>query len=640
MSTSNASDQFLATLPERRETPRDGHGRYQIPDSAGNLRSWTRATTLAGAIEERWNLNQWEKRAVAFGIAQRPDLYNLARSAADLDDRETLRDVVSGALDAAGTKVGAHNGTALHNVRARWDRGEFHALAMAETDPTRQEVLKGEDPATGALRYVPSDFVDDIAAYARALDEAGVDVLPEYIEVVIRNEALGCVGTADGLGRVRSTGALVWLDLKSERDPAHYGTVYKGIQLAAYRNGDAIYDVASGTFRPMPEGVDPLTALVIHVRPGSGQGSVWRVDIARGYAHALLAVQVLAARKAEHLVTPYFDPQAKAKAAGAAPEFAAIEAPPLPTTCTPSVCPPEASDAVGVEGSAVEAGWNDLVAVDAASVDHFDSEPEPPAGRSASEDTEPFDVDGFVAEVTSRPKPDKALLQTVLRKLKPSEDARGTRKTLASRIASLALALDKVPYVTESRDLGFTMRDGDSTESHAVKSPPTDAVFGADPAVHPIAEAVVSDRAAITSLVDGPTWPAILTTTHKMIDAVSHPTALHKLRRDFEGRHGASSWPAELDEHARRKLAEITTQPVPVPAATVDVPSLIENARAAIARTTDLAGLTAVWSKWTEVTGFDWTTDARCAVLVAESNARRDALIAANPVPTSDPFAL
>ena len=126
-------------------------------------------------------------------------------------------------------------------------------------------------------------------------------------------------------------------------------------------------------------------------------GARRRPSVAGGVRHALLVMAL-----------------GFAAAAGAAPEFAAIEAPPLPTTCTPSVCPPEASDAVGVEGSAVEAGWNDLVAVDAASVDHFDSEPEPPAGRSASEDTEPFDVDGFVAEVTSKPKPDKALLQAKL----------------------------------------------------------------------------------------------------------------------------------------------------------------------------------------------------------------------------------
>src|SRR5215472_1429035 len=103
----------MTTAPLRPEPERDRYGRYILPDpKTGKRRSWTRATTWAQTIADTYALNQWQKRMVALGLAQRPDL--LAQVATVLEPD---------AEEHAGASQRSNLGTALHSFLEHLDLG-------------------------------------------------------------------------------------------------------------------------------------------------------------------------------------------------------------------------------------------------------------------------------------------------------------------------------------------------------------------------------------------------------------------------------------------------------------------------------------------------------------------------------------
>jgi hypothetical protein len=74
--------------------------------------AWTRVTTVAGTLADRYGLEKWGNRNVVLGIAAREDLYAQAASCTP-DDKDTLNQIVDQAQEAAKAKSGANLGTAL-----------------------------------------------------------------------------------------------------------------------------------------------------------------------------------------------------------------------------------------------------------------------------------------------------------------------------------------------------------------------------------------------------------------------------------------------------------------------------------------------------------------------------------------------
>ena len=129
------------------DPPRDQWGRPKIkPADGGPPVAYTRVTTLAGTVEDHYNLELWKQRQVTIGLSLRPDL--LALAASGRDDKTRLDQVVAQALDAASTSARANLGTALHALTETVDRG-------------------------GTLAGVPTDLVGDLDAYQSARDAAG-----------------------------------------------------------------------------------------------------------------------------------------------------------------------------------------------------------------------------------------------------------------------------------------------------------------------------------------------------------------------------------------------------------------------------------------------------------------------------------
>src|SRR5690606_25575916 len=125
-------------------------------------------TTVAKVPEDGYALELWGKRMVAIGMASAPHLVEAA--AAHFDDRDKLNEIVEEAETLARTHHAATRGTAMHRVTERADRGE----AMLLTDL----------------------LAATVDAWRAALDVAGYEVLPEFIERAVGYREQRKVGRA------------------------------------------------------------------------------------------------------------------------------------------------------------------------------------------------------------------------------------------------------------------------------------------------------------------------------------------------------------------------------------------------------------------------------------------------------------
>ena len=98
---------------------RDRYGRYLLPDpETGAEMAWTRVTTVAPILSDRYNLEKWAQRMTALGLAKREDLLALVKATARIADtrngKSTLNRVVSDAIEAGNVEQRANLGTAIH----------------------------------------------------------------------------------------------------------------------------------------------------------------------------------------------------------------------------------------------------------------------------------------------------------------------------------------------------------------------------------------------------------------------------------------------------------------------------------------------------------------------------------------------
>jgi hypothetical protein len=275
--------------PMRPEPQRDRWGRYKIahPDT-GEMRSWTRATTLAHAISDTHALTQWQRRKVLEGAALRPDLLTgVTALAREIDDAPTWREAAAAkaemtrtcdaAADAAGANDGSKLGTALHTITEYADAGRLGEI---------------ED-------LIPTELYDDLAAYLARMADAGIERPAEYIERVLVNTQVDAAGTTDRIVRMPAECEKCgspWkiADLKTQKS-VDFGFLEIAIQLAEYANADVMVDEDTGEHEPMPV-VCRCTGIVMHLPVGSGECTLYEVDLVAGWEAATLAFTVRQAR--------------------------------------------------------------------------------------------------------------------------------------------------------------------------------------------------------------------------------------------------------------------------------------------------------------------------------------------------------
>lgn len=238
-------------------------------------------TSVAGIPDDTYNLQQWAKRTVALGMAVDTSLSE--RALAHHDDKRELGYVAEDAMRAAKAHEAADRGTAVHRVLERHDLGE--------------NII--DTPQSRALR----------AAYDKALDAAGLVVVPEYVERIVVYPEHKIAGRFDRLMRRRRDGKLVIADVKTGSGAVKYPHK-TAVQLALYANaplmaGDIPRDGGdTEDFEKLPDKIDMRWGYIIFA-PSSDAIEVVKIDIARGWSKGWKAAQLaLDWRKQGDLVVP------------------------------------------------------------------------------------------------------------------------------------------------------------------------------------------------------------------------------------------------------------------------------------------------------------------------------------------------
>lgn len=299
MTTTDAVDDFFAQpaapVERRPEPKRDRWGRYVLAHpQTGKTGPWTRATTFAKSISDTFALSQWGARMTLKGAAMRPDLTAMAVTLDVKRDRDTLNGLVEQAKDAAGQKVSANLGTALH--------------ALTEARDSGQQV------------DIPAVHQADVDAYTAALRTAGIEIVPHLIERVTcipqwaDGQALGVAGTFDRIVRLPD-GTYAIGDLKTGAD-LQYGWQEIAIQLAIYAHGvntSGVWDYDAGQWQqtgPDEPGVAPLPqvrtdfGIVMHLPVGNATCTLYKVDLRQGWEGAEMCAAVRAWRSRRALAEP------------------------------------------------------------------------------------------------------------------------------------------------------------------------------------------------------------------------------------------------------------------------------------------------------------------------------------------------
>ncbi len=249
------------TVWGRPEPDRDRWGRYLIiPDGAKKAEGHTRATTVAGALESRYALEQYGKRQVLLGVAARPDVVTRVQSARP-DDKQLLNQLVETCEGAAKNDAKANIGSALHAGCETVDLGGTHSLSP------------------------PYD--DDIAAWQKTIEASGITIIRDLVEQICVLPDHKIAGTFD---RIIELGTYRYvLDLKT--GSVEYSWAKNAVQLAIYAHAATLYDPTTKKHRPMPQ-VEQDLALIAHLPAGQGRCDLYWLDIRAGweaFSHSMWA---------------------------------------------------------------------------------------------------------------------------------------------------------------------------------------------------------------------------------------------------------------------------------------------------------------------------------------------------------------
>ena len=259
-------------------------------------KAWTRVTTIANTLADRYALEQWAQRQTVLGLGAREDLYALAASSTP-DDKAQLGKIVAQAQEAAKSRSGANLGTALHRLTERIDSGE--------------------------ILDVPHQWRPDVDAYCQTLADNRVRIHPNWIERVVVIPDMGAAGTLDRMVTIGDSVELTIADLKTGASADRFGHGEIAVQLALYANATHVWRGTTDqiqrdqygryllpdpteepeAYEPMPP-VNKQRALMIHLPVQTGTCGLYEIDIKSGIVAAGYASWVRDWRKRDDLAWP------------------------------------------------------------------------------------------------------------------------------------------------------------------------------------------------------------------------------------------------------------------------------------------------------------------------------------------------
>jgi hypothetical protein len=188
---------------------------------------YTRATTVARALESEGGLANWTAAMTAYGITMRPGLRARWEALmAEYGDpwyhstkgKALTKELVNECKAVGGSNDRREQGSALHTLTALADLG-------------RHVQLGG----------VSEETAKDLETYRTGLATRGIELDPNYVEYTVVLDSYQVAGTPDRLARVPGFQLPLIADLKTGADLS-YSWQSMCVQLAIYSRGEAIYE--------------------------------------------------------------------------------------------------------------------------------------------------------------------------------------------------------------------------------------------------------------------------------------------------------------------------------------------------------------------------------------------------------------
>lgn len=288
--------------------PRDGWDRpLVVPQSGGKPKALARTTTFIDAIEDKSALSAWGRRMTLVGAARQPSILEAAGrlDPENAEDKRQLNALADRAVDLSGAHAKRERGTHLHTLSEYVDRGDPLPASASELD------------------------VRDMSAYMGATVHFEVEAVEQFVVV----PELGVGGTFDRLlsysgpgpdGR-HIEGRFIG-DLKT--GSVQYGALKMAAQLGVYSRG-VLYDhtrfpvdatdkkalaawkkrvvpaeEAAQAYTPLPE-VSQEWGIIIHLPAGSGECTLYWVNLEIGWRAAKLARDIRQMRGVRDAMLPW-----------------------------------------------------------------------------------------------------------------------------------------------------------------------------------------------------------------------------------------------------------------------------------------------------------------------------------------------
>jgi hypothetical protein len=278
----NAASIPLSALPAVADKwRRDQWGRYLVAPKPGDKPvGYTRATTVAKALDSGGGLAAWNATMAACGMTLRPGLR--ARWEALMAEHDgnpwyagehskaECKQLVKECAAVGGANDRSEMGTSLHTITALVD--------------------------TGRTPHLSEETERDVRAYLDGLAAAGITPVPDAVELTVVLHDWRVAGTFDRLKIVPGFELPLIADLKTGADLS-YSWQTMAVQLAIYSRGDEIYrqgraeDGSEDVRLPMPA-VDQTHGLIMWLDAGSGKLELFLVDLVAGweaFEHSMFA---------------------------------------------------------------------------------------------------------------------------------------------------------------------------------------------------------------------------------------------------------------------------------------------------------------------------------------------------------------
>ncbi len=242
-------------------------------------------TNLAASISDTKALGRWEREQSQVGLVLRPDLIeelsllvNLARvegvNFTRMKDypelRAKLEYVHNQCMDASGANGARQAGINRHTA---WE----HLTKFGNEIGTPQ--INAENAAMRAL-----------------LDAAGLEIIPELSERVVRNTIVNAAGRFDNILMHRKSGKLYIADLKTKRG-AFWSWFEVDAQLAGYATSEWMLTDDGSRYIPGPVfQVDQTEGVVLHMPSDGSEPRLRRAKLLQGFQALRLAREVCTMR--------------------------------------------------------------------------------------------------------------------------------------------------------------------------------------------------------------------------------------------------------------------------------------------------------------------------------------------------------